>query len=57
MPPYDVIREMAEGAAYDRDGEAFINTKHAFSFGAATCWFRVVMVSTSFPIALYQPLR
>lgn len=43
MPSYDVIREMAEGAAYDRDGEARINTAHAFSFGDATCSFRVRM--------------
>ncbi|KAF9491839.1 hypothetical protein BDN71DRAFT_1452272 [Pleurotus eryngii] len=43
MPPYDVVREMAERAEYDRDGEACISTEHTFSFGAATCWFRVGM--------------
>ncbi|KAJ8701130.1 hypothetical protein PTI98_004087 [Pleurotus ostreatus] len=39
--PYSLIEEMAERAEYNVNEEAHIKIKHTFSFGAATCWFKV----------------
>ncbi|KAF9491538.1 hypothetical protein BDN71DRAFT_1452819 [Pleurotus eryngii] len=38
---YSAIKEMAEQAEYDRDGVAHIKIKKKFSFGEATCRFKV----------------